>query len=173
MRFALIVAAAIVSGCAGVPPGMQQISDADRTFDGVFEVPGYSKDQIFTATKIWLAEHFRSSKSVIEYENKDDGTLIGNGVIRYPCSGLECVAKSDWSVPFTMRVDMKDQKFKLTFSNVRISWPPSYNRTFGAQPGRDGPINLMSDLDAIKPKLLDFGGELATSIRTNSVSKNW
>lgn len=148
----------VVSGCAG----MQPVSEADRTFNAVFEVPDSSKDKIFTATKIWIAENFRSAKSVIEYENKEEGTLIGNGVIPYPCSGLECVAKADWSVPFTLRVDIKDQKFKLTFSNIKLSWPPSYNSTFGAQSGHDGPVSQQGDLDAIKPKLLDFGNELIT-----------
>jgi len=162
--------AVIVSGCAG----MQPVSEADRTFDGVFEAPGFSKDQIFTATKIWIAEHFRSAKSVIEYENKEDGTLIGNGIIPYPCSSaLECLGKPNWMIPFTMRVDMKDQRFKLTFSNIRLSWPPSYNSTFGAQSGHDAPVSRQSDLDAIKPKLLNFGGDIVTSIRNNSGSKNF
>jgi len=62
----------IVSGCAG----MQPVSEADRTFDAVFEVQDTSKDKIFTATKIWIAENFRSAKSVIEYENKEEGTLL-------------------------------------------------------------------------------------------------
>ena len=169
MKRIIFLLTVMLAGCAG----MQPVADADRTFDGVFDAPGYSKDQIFTATKIWIAENFRSAKSVIEYENKEDGTLIGNGMIPYPCSGLECVAKSRWSVPFTMRVDMKDQKFKLTFANIRLTWPPSYDRTFGAQSGHDAPISNQGTMDEIKPKLLNFGDELATSIRKNSASKNW
>tara|TARA_R110001583_G_scaffold34551_2_gene115902 strand:- start:5060 stop:5572 length:513 start_codon:yes stop_codon:yes gene_type:complete len=159
----------IVSGCAG----MQPISEADLTFNAVFEVQDAPRDKIFTATNIWIAENFRSAKSVIEYENKEEGTLIGNGVIPYPCSGLDCVVKANWSVPFTMRVDMKDQKFRLTFSNIRLSWPPSYSPTLGAQSGHDGPVSLQGDLDAIKPKLLGFGDELIASIRKNGSTKNW
>ena len=52
-------------------------------------------------------------------------------------------------------------------------WPPSYNSVVGAQPGHDGPISQQGDLDAIKPKLLDFGRELATSIRNNRGSNNF
>ena len=74
-----------LTGCAGLQP----ITDSDRTFERVVEAPGYSKEQIFNGTKIWIAENFKSAKAVLEYENKDTGTIIGNGIISYPCSGLE------------------------------------------------------------------------------------
>lgn len=169
VRALMLFAVTLLSGCAG----MQPVTETDRTVDAVFEVPGASKDQIFSATKIWIAENFRSAKAVIEYENKEEGTLIGNGSTSYPCGGLDCVAKHDWTVPFTMRVDMKDQKFKLTFSNIRLSWPPSYNATFGAQAGHDGPVSTKGDMDAIKPKLLAFGPQLSAAIQKNSGAKDW
>lgn len=169
MRKALLAFfAALLSGCAG----MQPISEADRTFNAVYEVPEATKEKIFTATKIWIAENFRSAKAVIEYENKEEGTLIGNGVIPYPCSGLDCVAKGNWTVPFTMRVDMKDQKFKLTFTNISIARPPLYANGVYYPAGND-PIHLQGDLDSIKPRLLSFGNELITSIRNNTGPKNW
>jgi hypothetical protein len=165
----LVVAALMQVGCAG----MQPITDAERTFDAIFEVPGFTKDQIFNSTKIWIAENFHSAKAVLEFENKEQGVLIGNGSIKYPCSGLECLAKDDWSIPFTMRVDMKDGKFKLTFSNLRLSWPPSYNSTYGASSGHDAPINQRGDLLAAKPKLLDFGNEIIAAVQKNSGTKDW
>jgi hypothetical protein len=158
-----------LTGCAGIQP----VTDADRTFEKVFEAPGYSKEQIFNGTKIWIAENFKSAKAVLEYENKDSGTIIGNGIIPYPCSGLECVAKGDWKVPFTMRVDIKDQKFRLTFSNLHLSWPPSYDRTFGAQRGYDGPISIQSDLDAVRPELLKFGNQILASFGKEKSKSDW
>jgi len=84
-----MVLVVMMSGCAG----MQPIQETDRTFDGVFETPGFSKDQIFTSTKIWIAENFRSAKSVIEYENKEEGTLIGKGAIPSPCQRISMGTK--------------------------------------------------------------------------------
>lgn len=158
-----------LTGCAGLQP----ITDADRTFERVVEAPGCSKEQIFNGTKIWIAENFKSAKAVLEYENKDMGTIIGNGIIPYPCSGLDCIAKADWMVHFTMRVDIKDQKFRLTFSNLHLSWPPSYNRTFGAQPGHDGPISTQGDLDAVRPKLLRFGDQILSSLGKDKRKSDW
>jgi len=169
MKLILIMIVVFLTGCAGLQP----IADADRTFERIVEAPGYSKEQIFNGTKIWIAENFKSAKAVLEYENKDAGTIIGNGIISYPCSGLDCIAKADWKVPFTMRVDIKDQKFRLTFSNLHLSWPPSYNRTFGAQAGHDGPISTQSDLDAVKPELLKFGDQILASLGKEKSKKDW
>ncbi len=158
-----------LAGCAGLQP----VTDADRTFQRVVQAQGYSEEQIFNGTKIWIAENFNSAKAVLEYENKNAGTIIGNGIIPYPCSGLGCIAKADWKVPFTMRVDIKDQKFRLTFSNIRLSWPPSYSSTLGAQPGHDGPVQNQGDIDTIKPKLLKFGDQLLASFNKDRKKSDW
>lgn len=156
--------AALITGCAG----MEQVPESERTFSQVYEAPGASKEQIFTASKIWIAENFRSAKAVIEYENKEDGTLIGNGIVSYPCDGLGCLGKSDWSLPFTMRMDMKDSKFKLTFSNLRITFPPS-----NGQRGLDRPLTVRGEIEDAKPKLLALGNDLVAAIKKNGAAKDW
>lgn len=156
------------SGCAGTMP----ISDADRTFDRVVEIKGNSKDKIYESTKMWIAENFRSAKAVLEYEDKDSGVIIGNSSMKYPCSGLECLAKSDWTVSFTMRVDIKDDKFRLAFTNLETSWPPSYD-SLGAHPGHRGKMSTQGQLDDVKPVLLAMGDEIATYISKENKNGNW
>ena len=156
-------------GCAGLQP----ITNADRTFEIVVNAPGYSKEQIFNGTKIWIAENFNSAKAVLEYEDRVAGVLIGNGIIPYPCRGLECIGREDWKVPFTMRVDIKDQKFRLTFSNLHVSWPPSYSRTYGAIPGNNVPIGTRNTLDAVRPRLLNLGDQLLDSLGKEKGKTDW
>ncbi len=158
----------ILSGCAS----MQPVSEADRSFERVVDASSYSKDQIYTATKIWIAENFKSAKSVIELDSKDDGIIIGNGIIQYPCSGMDCLSKSNWKVPFTMRVDMKDQKFKISFSNIKLSWPSSYSSGISS-PAYNGPVNSQGDMDAIKPALLKFGDDILASINSSKNNSDW
>jgi hypothetical protein len=164
MKAITFFAMLLLTSCAGLEP----VPESERTFEGVFAAPGFTKDQIFTATRIWIAENFRSAKAVIEYENKEDGTLIGNGVISYPCDGIDCIAKGDWKVPFTMRVDTKDQKFRLTFSNLRLTWPPSSN-----YPAADGPMVQRGQLDAVRPKLLAFGPGILESMSSNKKASDF
>jgi len=172
MKFRNLIAifgvALVLGGCAG----MQPVAEADRTFERVVEAPNHTKDQIYTSTKIWIAENFKSAKSVIELDSKEDGIIIGNGIIQYPCSGIDCLAKSDWKVPFTMRVDMKDQKFKISFSNIKLSWPASYSSGISS-PAYDGPVNSQGDMDAIKPALLKFGDEILASINSSKSKSDW
>jgi len=165
---AILGVALALNGCAG----MQPVAETDRTFERVVESPGYSKNQIYNSTKIWVAENFKSAKSVIELDSKEDGIIIGNGVIQYPCSGMECMAKSNWKVPFTMRVDMKDQKFKISFSNIRLSWPASYSSGIASR-AYDGPVNNQGDMNAIKPALLMLGDEILASMNSNKSKSNW
>jgi hypothetical protein len=151
-------------GCAGMHP----VAETDRSFERIVEVTGYSKDQIYSFSKIWVAENFKSAKAVIEYDNKEEGVIIGNGVIPYPCSGgLSCMGTADWKVPFTMRIDIKDQKFRLTFSNIRLVWPDAPGR-----PAYDGPPNQRG-MDPIRPALLKFVDEIIASMGKNKDKSDW
>ena len=140
----------------------------EGTIKKIFDAPSYSKEQIFNGAKIWISENFRSAKAVLEYENKETGTIIGNGITSYPCQGWSCLGTSDWKVSFTMRVDIKDQKFRLTFTNLRLSWP--------SVPGRPAtenePISKRGFND-IKDKLSDFGNQMLNSFKKTKNNDNW
>ena len=98
--------------------------------------------------------------------------MIGNGIIQYPCNGMECLAKNDWKVPFTIKVEMKDQKFKISFTNIKLSWPASYNSGV-ISPAYDGPINTQEDMNKIKPVLLKFGDDIMASMNSNKSKSDW
>lgn len=156
----------IFAGCA------THVREEDKSFSQVFDTPGYTKDVLYEKVKIWVAQNFRSAKSVIEYENKMDGAIIGNGMVKYPCSGFECVAKYDWTVPFTMRVDMKDDKFRLTFSNLHVAWPAKSDSA-GYHAASDHEMWQQEDFDKIRPVLLNFGEGIKASLSKETKSDNW
>ena len=81
MKIKAILSLTLITGLLVGCASMQPVADEDRTFDRVVEAPGHSKDDIYTATKVWIAENFKSAKSVIELDSKEDGIIIGNGVI--------------------------------------------------------------------------------------------
>jgi len=161
----------LLSGCAGMMPA--KVAVEDLTIERIVPAPGYSKEQIFNGTKIWIAENFSSAKSVIEHEDKEAGVFIGNGIISYPCyvGGMECRAKASWTVPFKMRVDIKDQRFRVTFTNVRISWPATYGQF--ASPAYDRLAEYQEELNLIKPVLLNFGDKILASFQKDKVKNDW
>ena len=156
----------------GASLAAKDLTEEDRKTEQVYEVPDQTRDQVFSAARMWIAENFKSAKAVIEYENRDEGTIIGNGVVQYPCKGMACMLKADWTVPFTMRVDTKDGKFRLTFTNIHLAWPARYSsgiRTDAA----DFPVRRQSDMDIIRPKLLAMGDEIKAQIESGKTSNDW
>jgi hypothetical protein len=147
-------------GCIEIEP----IPEQDKSFESVYQIPNSSKDTIYNNTRIWMAENFRSSKDVIDYENKEEGILIGNGSMAYPHRGLTSLGSAIAKVSFSMRVDMKNDKFKLTFSKIKIYEPYDHST-------RD--IYNKKELNLIKAKLLVFGNELQESVNKNQKSKDW
>lgn len=155
---AMLFLAALI-GCAGT----KQVKPEDLTIQQVVEAPGFSKYQIYDYCKIWFTEKFRWPEVVIKHDDRENCCLIGNGTINYPCQGLECIAKGDWHVHFTMRIDTEDGKFRQTFSDLEVCRPARTDR-FGYHPAYRGPIGTQEDLDRIKPALLEVGNQIEFAI---------
>lgn len=165
IKFAIFFAMIALTGCAGLEPAKES------SIESVIDVPGRTKEQIYSATKIWIAETFNSAKAVIEDDDKESGRVIGNGLIQYPCSGFACFAKEDWKLGFTMRVDIKDQKFKITFLNLRFSMPPSRSGMFFV-PGTERNV-LQGEFDDARPALLALSEQLRAAIEKEQAKANW
>jgi hypothetical protein len=146
----------VLAGCAAVAPA--PTGDVDSKIEVAQEMPGVSKGQIFDASKAWIGANFRSGKRIIEYENREEGTLIANSTVPFPCSGSECTGKGDWVVLFTMRVDIKDGGSRVSFPSVLLTWPQLSYR-----PGYEGPVRPYGNWDAVKARLLRLAAELQRS----------
>ena len=66
-------------------------------------------------------------------------------------------------IDFTMRVDMKDQKIKITFTHLSISFPD----------GGDGVAVLESRMADVRPALIKLGEKLKASIEKGKSNNNW
>ena len=157
----------LLFGCAG----MQSVSEGP--IEKIVSVRGFSKNQIFDRTKIYIAENFRSTKAVLEYENKETGTIIGNGKIKYPATGFGATALKDWTVNFTMRVDIKDGRFRCTFSNLRLLSPESYDRISGVKPRGEREIKTEAEYDEIKAELLKIPDKIKAYVIGSKQTDNW
>lgn len=156
------VALAGLSGCASM--NMDMVS-TDQELSRVYEVKA-GKDQIYSASRQWIAESFKSSKSVVEYEDKAEGTIIGNGSIPYPCAdkgSWVCVNQSQvLKLLFTMRLEAKDGKFRLGFSNVQVS---SVNGAWSQM--------LRVDYQSARVDLLQMGDRIAARIEAQDKKSDW
>lgn len=75
----------IVTSCSSIPK-----IPLDDSYEKIIEVQGVSKDKLYIKTNAWFVEVFNSAESVIEFQDKEEGRVIGkyrfeerNGADRY------------------------------------------------------------------------------------------
>jgi len=83
----------------------------ERQVQTVHEV-NMSKDKIFDKTLEWMAVTFTDSKAVIEIKDKENGKIVGKGVASFIRGGIANI-----QFRFTMVIDIKDKKYRTTYSN--------------------------------------------------------
>lgn len=102
--------AVFVTGCA-----QPQLPSDQRVYVEVIEHNQKSKEA-YELSKMWLANTFRDSKAVIEYDNIEKGTVIGKGIL--PNVGYGMGASMDTS--FTLEINVKDNKSRIMLNNIML-----------------------------------------------------
>lgn len=168
MRIVFFVSFFFLLLSAGCATGTLATEEEMRV-EQVYDVPNLKKDAVHNQIKIWIAENFKSAKQVIEHDDKESGTLIGNGTLPYPEGGSN--AKK---LNFTMRADAKDNKFKLNFINLVLSWQAYHDAFWGVHyPAGEKIVDTKEEMERIRPMLLKFGPDIQQSITKDKSKENW
>ncbi len=121
------------AGCSHVIPVPRGAEPIVRTM----EAEGISAQRLFELSRVWLARNLNSEKGIIEYENPAERTIIANGTVDYPATGLEAIEKIQYTISFQVRVKIAPEKITLTFENMMIDVPKVYihraNNWFGRE----------------------------------------
>lgn len=154
MRKLITVAMLLLSGCAASIP----VSNEDLTYQTIIEVPSTPKDAIFEKSKQWIAQTFRSAKAVVEYDNREEGVIIGNGSMPRPIS---LVSTGGSSITYQMREDIKDGKARLTFDKWAALTP------IGEMP------ILQADLEGVRANFSNMSLALQSYILGSKAADKW
>lgn len=139
----------------------------------VVELPNMSQKQIFDASKIWMAQSFKSANDVVQYEDVSTGTIIGKGNMQYPCKGTwNCLANVDNRVFFTLKIDTKDNKARLTFNDLKLKMPTKANGGVLIK-GYEVEIYVPKDKENIEQGLKDVINQYKNEIQTTSLDSDW
>lgn len=172
-KLILIVVALVMTGCAG----MERAEDADKPIEFVLEVPGKTQEQLFSASKSWIAETFVSGKSVIDDADKDSGRIIAKGRVKHPCEAASACGSD--SIGFTLRIDIKDGKIRTTYTNATDITPPTSGYRYGltyvaGTPETEHRIWMVGHLTDAKKAFKSLSDELQRYAASESVgSKSW
>lgn len=129
----------VLSGCATPQSmGLIQLKKDQAETSKVVEIKGVTKDELHERSKQFIADSFKSAQAVIQYESKDQGRIMGKGVI----GGYTEIGFSSYYMryDFSFNIDVKDGKARLTTSNY-IHNPSNQ------------PIEYIQQFDVIKPEL--------------------
>lgn len=167
----LIGSTSVLSGCVSE---MTQTQQPIPEISQVVEVPNKSKDQIFEDSKVWFAQSFKSSNNVIQYADKGTGSIIGKGNIQYPCDGfIDCGAFGNDKVNFTIKIDTKENKARVTISDVTRT-PLTYVKGgYNGNIGKDVPILIVQHQQKITVKLNDVIEQYKKAITSKVSNDNW
>lgn len=100
----------IFSSCAT----LKQSYVKDKTIIQVVDT-GKPKAEAFDLSLRWMAKSFKSAKAVIEYSDKETGTINGKGTMSVPGGlGFPVVVK------FAIIIDVKEGRSRLTFEALSM-----------------------------------------------------
>lgn len=149
-KLIMVVMLLVVSGCAG----LKTVPSSELESEKVFQVPNMKKDEIFEKSKMWIAKNFKSAKAVIEYENKETGAIIGNGIV----SGTTNGGLAPISAEFTMEVDIKDEKVRIKITNVHMTINSPFYEMYRSE---------------LMPKISDLTSRLESYLLSSGNKSDW
>jgi hypothetical protein len=175
-RLLAVASVAILStGCATMAmPEMQMAEEPLTEYQKIVDIPNTSQKKIYDGSKQWFAKNFHDSNSVIKYDNAEKGSIIGKGSMAMPCQGgaLACYNVKDQSLRFTVKVDSKDNRARVSFEDLSIYTPASYSAGI-AIPSRNSTPRLEKDVTVVKEMLESTVSSLAKDVKETASSEDW
>lgn len=122
-KFGLIVfAMSLLTSCAtmmGVKAPVEM-----RSMEKIVEIPDNSKDELYIKANSWFVETFNSAESVIEFQDKEAGKIMGKYIFSY-AEGVYT-----YNVKQTVDIAIKDNKVKITISNPMFKATSGMGETY-------------------------------------------
>ena len=72
---------------------------------------------LYSQARMWFAETYRSSKDVIQLEDKENGRIIGKGNIKYESNIFVGSTGTRGWINYTISISVKDGKYKYEITN--------------------------------------------------------
>ena len=122
--------ALILTGCATTEYKAVEI-------ESIVNVPNQDQKSLFKKTRQWFSQYFVSGESVIDYEDQESGTIIGNGIAS---NGADSFGIISYGFKYNIRIDTKDNKFRaLTKIYVLIHIVNTFTFLFDFRNVQKGP----------------------------------
>jgi len=106
--------------CTIGPVLAQDVPPKELTHEFIVPFPGLRKDKIFERVVRWLENNLRSPKPVIDKEDEESGSILGNGTAEMRADGDSV----DVRLAFTISTDVRDGKARFRFIDLEVATGP-------------------------------------------------
>ncbi len=155
-----IVSIMLINGCDQAPAP----ANAQRSITEVVALPHMSQKTIMNKINLWIAERASSYQNVVQYHT--GSSIVVKANVKFPCEGVECIAKEKWRLWFMLKVDTKPSKMRVSLNNFEVSWSPSVD-SLGYHEGHRGPIYLKGDLRNTLKEARQIKNDLIMYVKSN------
>lgn len=119
MLISALLAAGMMISCKTTPPP-EPAGQEDLFIRQVSEIPGVSKQDLFEGAKLWMSSSFSTDLDVIQYANRDQGTIVGKTYLPYGRPS-KWAGSDRFEFRFTVTVETKDNRIRTTFSEMELA----------------------------------------------------
>ncbi len=72
------------------------------------------KDELYKLSNEWMVKTFKSSKAVIQYQDKEEGIIVGKGF-----TSVKYLGNAD--TRFTITIEIKENRMRVTLEDIYVS----------------------------------------------------
>jgi hypothetical protein len=115
-----------------------------RQFQKIYEFKKTPKDILYDQSLTWISKDLTllSGNLIIELQDKENGKIVGHGIITIEDTPISNTRSVD-SCRYTIIIDVKDNKAKLTYKNLILISPDT----------EDTPVTTDIQMNTIKETL--------------------
>lgn len=110
----IILAAAFIQGCVS----SQKATAEQMTHQYIIQYDSLTQKVIFDRTLKWVSNRFISAKNVLDYQDKEAGTIVLKGNVDVEPEGSGILGAS--TCAFVLNIDVRDGKSRYSFNNLQI-----------------------------------------------------
>lgn len=148
------------------------ISRGQENFDfKLIDSPQFSKAQLYVNAKSFLVSAFKSSKDVIQMDDKEAGKIICKGYMM-PVANVGLGIKKENTVQFIATIDIKENKYRCVLSDFRYV-DGGYNKPLESEAPSSGAKFWQRLKDATRTKAIDFLAGMQTSMNKKIVTEDF
>jgi hypothetical protein len=130
---------------------MQKVHEIDLT-----------KNEIYDLSLEWMARTFFDNKEIIEIQDKENGKIIGKGIVFF--RGKIGWISADIPCRFTLILEAKDNKYRTTYNNLV--------GLHGENQTRPEPLLQKDYVDSVMAKLAAIDDDLYNYLKKSKSNTN-